>query len=864
MREQIDAFDRVAIGCSHRNEWLSGAGLVAPPEEGDTVLVAGPFSYDHTILYKPDFLYRCERVSDQLNLPSHVDALKKDKVWETLFEVVRDEEKKQVSIHLRLKPFREALQREDQLAKEFVYCMLMLQEVAHATFPANHRFRCADAPFVDCFRCDTTDVDVDMLGVPAACRGGGGGGESLQPFPHQLSMAALAVRLFDGAPLRIRDRFAPEWAHGIDFSELDSSRGSKCGGVVGENFLLPGLLDTSDVGNGKTGSVILFVATMAERSIDERLAFFSRAQGNFRDYSPQRLLEESHSAEHRAHKPVVPVLIVVPVHLVRQWSDEFVRWAPSLAVLAVCERKDLHRVTEEQMRVLDAMVVAVNQVDNLVSFYPHFVFSVLVVDEACETLKCRRKRPFPAHYGRWLLNAADEFTVEQMWHKLVFDTKQSGAIESLAVHAMKFYSDHNKLLHGLFHSIVPVRHNANPHMRTEVRHHVHASPLLPEERLLISERAMGTVRGVAFPKTANDGDGDAGNNTNVTLMTHRQLLERMVDSRREHLERLEKQMEDANKSVRDLDAFFASEAAAALPDAQRRVLVVQQQQLSKQIANTKTAAESVRAQLVFREASVAALRGEESGGGAEGGGEESGSAAECPICMGSNEEEPLAMLPGCAHVFGAACLAEWAQKNRSCPQCRHKPATWEVFALERRRSRKGAAGVESAEEEERRRRKELQQLHGSKVAEVLMHILSRPDTHRFLVGAKYDETAEQLCHALELSGVKTVRVVGDALSQRRAMGKFTHKDSTDRVLVVSSTAAASGSNLQSCVDEVLMTHVPCGFDSRNGGEVPDMRFVRQTIGRAARGLRKELDVHWFVTANTVEETMYRENVAPEL
>lgn len=858
MQERVDAFDEVQAAfksggggmCSHSNGWVSGTltGFVAPGDE-ETVLLAGPFSYQRGVVDLDELFHPLNyHMRNQLGLPTGYEH---ERAWNEMIKPVRDDDHKQLSIHLRLKAFRNALQMHNNAAKQLVFYLLSLQELATVVgFVSSSPFPGGEGEVGggNQFKCDTTDVDVDVLGKPKALDG------KIEPFPHQLSMAALALRQFDRAPVEIKDRFSPDWAHGLVFcNELDAEGGpnQRCSDFVhstnvGRNFLLPGLFDTSDVSNGKTGSVILFVAAMAERTVEERLAFYQRAKGNLRHFFPRRLVQHLDEAKRRP-KPVVPVLIVVPVHLARQWSDEFVRWAPSLKVLTICEKKDLFRESNEQIAVLDALIVSVNQLSNVHDAIPHFVFPVMVVDEARSTLKLIRSgksgNHWPAHYGRWFLSA--DHSATGVWSRhLVMDTKRSRPIDAILDGSLR----PKTLLHGIFHDIVPVRHNANPHMRTEVRHHVHASPLLPEERLLISERAMRTVRGVAFPKTAHDGDGDAMNSSEVTMMTHRQLLERMVDSRRKHLERLEQQMEDANKNVEALDTFFASEAAAALPEAQRHVFCVQQQQQRTLIANAKAKAESVRTQLVFREASVAALQDAQN--------------AECPICMGSNEEEPLAMLPGCAHVFGAACLAEWAKKNRSCPQCRHKPAIWEVFALEKAR-RKG--GEEEGDFEREKEKKRLQQLHGSKVAEVLMHILTRPKTHRFLVAAKYDATAAQLCHALELDSIKTVRVMGDATSQRRAMNKFTHKDSTDRVLVVSDTAAASGSNLQSCVDQVLMTHVPCEFDhSYSSREQPDLRFIRQTIGRAARGLRKDLDVHWFVTADTVEEKMYREKVAPEL
>lgn len=526
------------------------------------------------------------------------------------------------------------------------------------------------------------------------------------------------------------------------------------------------------------------------------------------------------------------MLVVVPVHLARQWAEQFLLWAPSLAVLTLAEKKDIHRVSVEQLMVLDALVVSVNQVRNFSDIFPSIVFSVLVMDEAMSCLSAVRPRAFPAHYGRWFL-CADK-SPASLWDRLIHCSNNSDAL----VRSLDASTHPLSPLHGALHDLVPVRHNANPHVHTQVTHRVHANPLLPEERLLMSEQAMRSVRGVAFPKA---GITDENGDTNVTFLTHRELLDRIVQSHQRRIEVLKSRIEDAKKTVCVLDAIIVSEQTKALPAAQQRTFALQREQQLNAVRDNGVELQTMCSQLAFREAAIAALKG----------------GAECPICMGSNEDEPMVMLPGCAHVFGAECLGQWSVKNQTCPQCRHRPGIWEVVSLVAEK-KKGSEDDPNAA-----RLRQLQQLHGSKVAAVLMHMLDRPSTHRFLVAAKLDSTARQLCHALENNDIHSVRVTGDAASQRRALSKFTASKSAVRVLVVSDTAAASGSNLQDCVDEIIMTHVPC-VDTALSVEAPDMRFIRQTIGRAARGKREKLDVHWFLTADTVEEKMYCLRVAPEV
>jgi hypothetical protein len=46
-------------------------------------------------------------------------------------------------------------------------------------------------------------------------------------------------------------------------------------------------------------------------------------------------------------------------------------------------------------------------------------------------------------------------------------------------------------------------------------------------------------------------------------------------------------------------------------------------------------------------------------------------AAACPICFGGDEQEGgFLKLAACAHVFHAACIAEWCRRSASCPLCR--------------------------------------------------------------------------------------------------------------------------------------------------------------------------------------------------
>lgn len=259
LQERIDSFKAMSVGFSHANGWLSGPD---EEEEEQTVHLAGPFPFHGDVFPQRSELLFWKRSFGLFD--SH----------KSLTTVV-DDTKKQFSVALKLREFRKEMHQFDPNgALRSVHQMLLADQLMQKTCPPPLEKRGTSR-----FECDTADVDVDVLGRPKVIADG------IIPFPHQLSMAALALRQFDRGPAAIDCSFSPEWAKGIVFS---AGNGAWFGNATtpGKILLPPALLDTSDVGNGKTGSVILFVAAMAERSIEQRLSFFQRAHGVFYNFNP--------------------------------------------------------------------------------------------------------------------------------------------------------------------------------------------------------------------------------------------------------------------------------------------------------------------------------------------------------------------------------------------------------------------------------------------------------------------------------------------------------------------------------------------------------------------------------------------------
>lgn len=71
----------------------------------------------------------------------------------------------------------------------------------------------------------------------------------------------------------------------------------------------------------------------------------------------------------------------------------------------------------------------------------------------------------------------------------------------------------------------------------------------------------------------------------------------------------------------------------------------------------------------------------------------------CAICREEKENKDLAILNHCDHRYCPTCIAQWFEKENSCPQCRKKTTLIDIPGRKRRKRVKEKSLTDEPEEE---------------------------------------------------------------------------------------------------------------------------------------------------------------------
>ena len=71
---------------------------------------------------------------------------------------------------------------------------------------------------------------------------------------------------------------------------------------------------------------------------------------------------------------------------------------------------------------------------------------------------------------------------------------------------------------------------------------------------------------------------------------------------------------------------------------------------------------------------------------------------QCPVCLGSFDDDDVIIEMPCEHCFHSDCLLPWLRKTNSCPLCRHELKTddqsYEEYKIAKREEKERQARVE--------------------------------------------------------------------------------------------------------------------------------------------------------------------------
>ena len=224
---------------------------------------------------------------------------------------------------------------------------------------------------------------------------------------------------------------------------------------------------------------------------------------------------------------------------------------------------------------------------------------------------------------------------------------------------------------------------------------------------------------------------------------------------------------------------------------------------------------------------------------------DSDSEETCGICLGDIPETDIGVTK-CGHMFCYECIKTIIPKKHQCPYCRKSLKDNEIFMISYEKKKDSESSTM-----EIKGKKELINKVGTKLAN-LIYYLKSTDKHT-IIFSQWDDLLKKVGVVLDEYGITNVFCKGNAWQRDKAIRTF-NNDTSIKVIMLSSSSAASGSNLTKASQVILLDPVYGSYEFRRNTEW-------QAIGRAYRmGQINQVEVVRFVIKNTIEEEIYNNNV----
>jgi SNF2 family DNA or RNA helicase len=147
----------------------------------------------------------------------------------------------------------------------------------------------------------------------------------------------------------------------------------------------------------------------------------------------------------------------------------------------------------------------------------------------------------------------------------------------------------------------------------------------------------------------------------------------------------------------------------------------------------------------------------------------------------------------------------------------------------------------------------------SKIGNMVVHlkqILQKPET-RVIIFSQFSSFLVLLSTILGDEGIANTTVEGNIQRKQKALKEFKNEDSASRVIMLSLSKSASGTNLMEATHVILLDPMTCSKEEA-------FALEQQAIGRAYRqGQTRQVTIVRFVIRNTIEEVFHYRNNTKE-
>jgi SNF2 family DNA or RNA helicase len=216
---------------------------------------------------------------------------------------------------------------------------------------------------------------------------------------------------------------------------------------------------------------------------------------------------------------------------------------------------------------------------------------------------------------------------------------------------------------------------------------------------------------------------------------------------------------------------------------------------------------------------------------------------ECIICLDQIPEDNISVTK-CGHIYCYTCINQVFQTRgtyNKCPYCKRDILKSDIYKI-------------SFEKEKEKSTEDLVNLVGTKIANLINYL--KKNDHHTIIFSQWDNLLKKVGETLKEHGIKNIFCKGSVYQRDKALREFSYNN-TYKVIMLSSTSAASGANLTRAKQVILLDPVYGSYEFRKNTEW-------QSIGRAYRmGQQNKVKVIRFIIKDTVEEDIYNENIAED-
>lgn len=232
----------------------------------------------------------------------------------------------------------------------------------------------------------------------------------------------------------------------------------------------------------------------------------------------------------------------------------------------------------------------------------------------------------------------------------------------------------------------------------------------------------------------------------------------------------------------------------------------------------------------------------------------------CPVCLrsysrssdahGGHATDELfadAALTPCGHIFCASCVQQVSRDHGICATCRAPVAAGDWTRLGD--TQLGACCSKFCAEEPETDRQTSR--FGAKIVAVvgtLRQIRTAEPNAKCLIYCQWDALKLKMLEAFRELGLRALSLQGSPAEMRRTLERFQEPNACDNfALFLSLQRKAAGMNLQ-CATHVLFVHPFWACEGEHA-----VQWEAQAIGRAHRpGQTRQVTVHRFIAMNTLE------------